>query len=152
MLGCGPGRDVWGQALGPGLPLHGDLPWPVVLGCSDLCSACLYRRQCHSLLQAWLPGLLFRTWAWGDLLAVGGDQEVNWAQGDVCLLPTASLFTRLIFSPGQRSLAVKRKAMALLLSASASASVFLSAGRGLDFHPTFQTLHIYRYRYRCIGM
>lgn len=34
-----------------------------------------------------------------DLSAVGGDQEVNWGQGGLCLHPAAPLFTSLIFSP-----------------------------------------------------
>lgn len=35
--------------------------------------------------------------AGADLLAVGGDQEVNWGQGEICLLSATPLFIRLIF-------------------------------------------------------
>lgn len=141
------GDGCWGHVFS----ISGGLACPVVLRVAQtFVQPVLSLARVGVSSKSWPTGLVFGIPGRADLSAVGGDQEVNWRQGEICLLPTTPLYTRLIFLTSSKIFGSEEEesngfCCSLLLLQ------FLNPGRGLNFHLTFQTLHIYRYRYKCIG-
>lgn len=70
------------------------MAWPVVLRAAQTIVLSLPERESPPS-----PGQLASSLGHGaraDILAMGGDQKVNWGQGEVFLLPTTPPFTGLI--------------------------------------------------------
>lgn len=75
------GDGCWGLAF----LISGGMAWPVVLRAAQTVVLSLARAGVSSKSRP--AGLVFGTWARADILAMGGDQKVNWGQGEIFLLP-----------------------------------------------------------------